>query len=80
MYIGALIEFPNGSRKVVESTNKHDSLAVMKFIAKIAKYAKKKNKLVKVCADDYKVFKILQKALGVSNIEYGFISGDYQRE
>jgi hypothetical protein len=80
LYIGALIQFPDGSRRIVESVSEHDSIAVMKFTSKIAKYAKKENKLVKVCADDYKAFKVLKKTLGISRVEFGFVDGDYPRE
>ncbi len=80
MYIGALIQFPDGTEKVVETTSEHDSIAVMKFSAKIGKYAKKENKLVKVCADDVKVLKVLSKTLGGVNIEFGVIEGEYTRE
>ncbi len=78
MYIGALIQLPDGTRKVVETTSEHDSIAVMKFMGKIGKYAKKENKLVKVCADDVKVLKVLEKAL--VKVEWGVIEGEYPRE
>lgn len=80
MYIGALIQFPDGSRKIVESVSEHDTIAVARFTTKIAKYAKKENKLVKVCADDYKAFKVLQKTIGIQKVEFGFLDGDYPRE
>ncbi|MEM2099606.1 MAG: hypothetical protein QXU99_07725 [Candidatus Bathyarchaeia archaeon] len=80
MYIGALIQFPDGTRKVVETVSEHDSAAVAKFAVKIAKYAKKENKLVKVCADDAKVLKVLSKVLGGVTVEWGVIEGEYPRE
>ncbi len=80
MYIGALIQFPDGTRKIVETTSEHDTVAVMKFTAKIGKYARKENKLVKVCADDVKVLKVLEKALDGVNVEFGVIEGEYTRE
>ena len=79
MYIGALIQLPDGSRKIVETISEHDSIAVLRFTSKIAKYAKKENKLVKICADDAKVLKVLAKA-GFSSVEFGVIEGDYPRE
>ncbi len=80
MYIGALIQFPDGARKIVEATSEHDTSAVFKFSAKIAKYARKENKLVKVCADDVKVLKVLEKVLGGVKVEFGVVEGDCPRE
>ncbi len=80
MYIGALIQFPDGPRKVVETVSEHDFIAIAKFMGKIGKYAKKENKLVKVCADDVKVLKVLSKTLGGGQVEFGVIEGEYPRE
>ncbi|MCW4044246.1 MAG: hypothetical protein NWE94_01865 [Candidatus Bathyarchaeota archaeon] len=80
MYIGALIQFPDGARKIVESISEHDSIAIAKFMGKIAKYAKKENKLVKVCADDVKALKALSKALGGVTVEWGVIEREYPCE
>lgn len=80
MYIGALIELSDGTRKIVESVSEHESIAILSFTSKIAKYAKKENKLIKVFADDYNAFQILKKSLGMEKVEFGFISGDYPRE
>lgn len=44
----------------------------MKFTAKIANHAKEENKLVKVCADDINVLKVLEKSLGSKVVEFGF--------
>lgn len=80
MYIGALIQFPDGTRKIVETISEHDSITVVKFMGKIARYAKKENKLVKVCADDVKVLKVLEKSLDGVPVEFGVVEGDYPRE
>ncbi|MEM2999570.1 MAG: hypothetical protein QXD70_05140 [Candidatus Bathyarchaeia archaeon] len=80
MYIGALIQFPDGSRKIIESVSEYDTIAVMKFTSKIAKYAKKENKLLKVCADDVKALKVLEKSLGGVPVEFGVVEGEYPRE
>lgn len=80
MYIGALIQFPDGTRKAVETTSEHDSIAVVKFMGKIGKYAKKENTLVKVCADDVKILKVLEKTLSGVKVEWGTIEGEYPRE
>lgn len=47
---------------------------------KIGKYARKENKLMKVCADDVKVLKVLEKALGGVKVEFGIVEGDCPRE
>jgi hypothetical protein len=80
MYIGALIQLPDGTKRIVEAANEHDSVAVLKFMGKIARYAKKENKLVKVCADDVKVLKVLTRSLGGVPVEFGVLEGEYPRE
>lgn len=80
MYIGALIQFPDGSRRIVEAVHEHNSVATLKFMRKIARYAKKENKLVEVRADDVKALKVLEKALGGVPVKFGVVEGDYPRE
>lgn len=80
MYIGALIQHQDGSRRIVEVASEHNSVAIVKFMGKIARYAKKENKLVKVCADDVKVLKALERSLGGVPVEFGVVEGEYPRE
>ncbi len=70
MYFGALIQLPDGTRKIVEKSG-FGALAVVKFMAAIGDFAKQENKLVKVCCDDFKTISFLQKSLPDTKVEYG---------
>lgn len=70
MYFGALIQLPDGTRKVIGKSG-WGQLAIMKFMAAIGDYAKEENLLVKICCDDVKAVNILRKMLPDRTIEYG---------
>jgi hypothetical protein len=70
MYFGALIQLPDGSKKIIEK-NGPGPIGLMKFMAAIGDYAKKENKLVKVCCDDFKTITFLQKSIPETKVEYG---------
>ena len=72
MYFGALIQLPDGTRKAIER-NGLGPLAAIKFMGALGDYAKKENKLLKVCCDDFKTIAFLQKAIGCAQtkVEYG---------
>jgi hypothetical protein len=78
MYFGALIQLPDGTRKIVEKGG-WGTIGAFKFLAAIGEYAKKENKLVKVCCDDFKVLEVLRKSLPDVKVEYG-VEGELDLE
>lgn len=70
MYLGALIQLPDGKKIAIEEEGK-GPLGILRFIDSISKYASKENKLVKVCSDDVKAGAFLQKSLSGVKVEYG---------
>jgi hypothetical protein len=79
MYIGALIQSSDGTTKKIECASKHNQIAIIQFTKKIAKYANKQNKLVKVCTDDLASLKFLQKFLNNTKVEFGILEGEQTR-
>ena len=70
MYIGAKIQLANGEIKEIHVKSRLRSLALAKFMAKISRYAKKENKLLKIQSDDLQVLAYLEKHLDGVPIEY----------
>ena len=70
MYIGAKIQLANGEIKEIHVKSRLRHLALAKFMAKISRYAKKENKLLKVQSDDLQVLAYLEKHLDGVSIEY----------
>ena len=70
MYIGVKIQLANGEIKEIHVKSRLRSLALAKFMAKISRYAKKENKLLKVQSDDLQVLAYLEKHLDGVSIEY----------
>lgn len=80
MYFGALIKLANGSKKAVEVEGK-GPLGLVKFMSAIAEYAKKENKLLKVCCDDWKAIKFLESNLKNQGTKVDFgVPGSIQLE
>lgn len=76
MYIGALIQLQDGTKKVVE---KNGAFALVKFMGAICGYAKKENKLVKVCCDDFNALEVLRRSLPDVTVQYG-LEGEIELE
>jgi hypothetical protein len=62
MYIAAIIQLSNGEQKTIEAES-WGALTILKFVAKIRKYAKKENKIVKILSDDWNVLSYFSRQL-----------------
>jgi hypothetical protein len=72
MYIKAIIKSIEGKEIKVETENRFDSIALTKFMAKIAKYANKNHKIEKIICDDIEILAFLNDKLPDVKVEYGF--------
>jgi len=73
MFIRAVIRLADGTEKIVEANGK---LAPLIFSAKIAHYAKKENKLVKVICDDAVWLSKIKNELKDVPVFFGFKEGE----
>jgi hypothetical protein len=73
MFIHAVIKLADGTEKIVEANGK---LAPLIFSAKIARYAKKENKLVKIVCDDPVWLHKIKSELKDVPVFFGFKEGE----
>jgi hypothetical protein len=69
MYIAAIIQLSNGEQKTIEASS-WNALTFLKFTAKLRKYAKKENKIVKILSDDWNVLSFFSQRLPDAKAEF----------